>query len=92
MDSNSRNAMVGLVQSRDRLENGRGKDNKMSRGVWKAVEADIRKIGVVETEGRRSKGRSGKETRRESRETKKEAEKKKDDRSEESGKRIGDIG
>ena len=60
--------MVGLVQSRNRLENGRGKDDKMSRGVWKAVEANIRKIRIAETEGRRSKEESRKKMKRESRE------------------------
>ena len=60
--------MVGLVQSRNRLENGRGKDDKMSRGVWKAVEANIRKIRIAETEGRRSKEECRKKMRRESRE------------------------
>ena len=64
----------------------------MLRRMWKAVEADTRKIGVVETEGRRSKGRSRKEMRRENRETKKEAEKRKDDGSEKSGRRMGDMG
>ena len=64
----------------------------MPRGVWKVVEADTKKIGVVETEERRSKERSGKEMRRENRETKKEAEKRKDDGSEKSGRRMGDMG
>ena len=92
MDSNSRNAMVGLAQSRDRLEDRRGKDDKMSRGVWKAVEANVRKIRVVETKERRSKERSRKEMRGESKETEKEVEKGKDSGSEESGRRMGDMG
>ena len=33
MDSNSRNTIVGLAQSRDRLEDRRGKNDEMSRGV-----------------------------------------------------------
>ena len=52
--------MVGPVQSRDRLEDRRGKDDEISRGVLKAVETNIEKIGVAETEGERSKGRSRK--------------------------------
>jgi len=84
--------MVGLAQSRNRLEDGRGKDNEISRGVWKVVEANAKKIRVAETKGRRSKERSRKETRGESRETEKEAEKGKDNGSEESGRRMGDMG
>ena len=90
MDSNSRNAMVGLVQSRDRLENGRGKDNKMSRGVWKAVETSAEKIGMGKAERRGSKGRSQEEERRKGQEE--ETEKGEDDGSKESGRRMGDIG
>ena len=36
----------------------------MSRRIWEAVEAETGKIGVVETKGRRGKGRSGEEMER----------------------------
>ena len=65
MDSDLGDVMVGPAQSRDRLEDRRGKNNEMSRKVWKAVKADAGKIGVAETKGERSKERSGKEMRKE---------------------------
>jgi len=46
------------------LEDGRGKDDKIPREVWKTVETDIGKIRVAEIEGGRGKGESRKETRR----------------------------
>jgi len=52
--------MVGPAQSRDRLEDRRGKDDEISRGVLKAVETNAGKIGVAETKRGRSKGRSRK--------------------------------
>ncbi len=39
MDSNSRDAMASTLQSRNRLENRRGKNDEVSRRVWKAVKA-----------------------------------------------------
>ena len=33
MDSNSGDAMVSILQSRNRLEDRRGKDNKVPRGM-----------------------------------------------------------
>jgi len=42
------------------LENRRGKDNEVSRGVWKTVEASTREVRMGETEGRRSKRGNGK--------------------------------
>ena len=56
--------MASVLQSRDRLEDGRSKDDKMSRGMWIAVEASSGEIGMGKVEGRRRKGKSGKETRR----------------------------
>ena len=35
----------------------------MSRQIWEAVEAKVRKIGVAKTEGRRSERRTGGEER-----------------------------
>jgi len=37
------------------LENRRGKNNKMSRRVWKAVGTKAEKTGVVEVAGERKK-------------------------------------
>ena len=69
----------------------------MSRGVWKTVETKAREVRVAEVEGRGKEGRRGKEARREG--TKKRGRKEeektqegKNDRSEESGRRMGDLG
>ena len=51
MDSDFGNAMASPPQSRNRLEDRRGKDDKMPRRVWKTVETNAGKIGVTETEG-----------------------------------------
>ena len=54
MNSNSRNAIASIPQSRNRLENRRGKNNEVSRKVWKAVEAGSGEVRLGETErGRR---------------------------------------
>jgi len=90
VDSDLGGAMVGPAQSRNRLEDGRGKNDKMSRRVWKAVEANAEKIRVAETEGGRSKGRSGKETRKEK--GKEETKKRKNSRDKKGNGRMGDIG
>ena len=47
------------------MENRRSKDDKMSEGMWKAVETSIGEIGVGKAEGGRSKKRSRVEERRE---------------------------
>jgi len=82
--------MVGPAQSRDRLEDRRGKNDEMFRGVWKAVEVNIEKIRVAETEGGRSKGRSRKEMIKERR--KEETKKRKNNRGKKGNRRIGDMG
>jgi len=46
------------------LENRRSKNNKISGGMWKAVETKTGKFGVAETEGRRGNRRSQKEMER----------------------------
>jgi len=46
-----------LAQSQNQLENRRSENNKMSRRVWKTVEASTRKIGMGKIKGRRSKRR-----------------------------------
>ena len=70
--------MVSMPQPRNKLEDKRGKDNEMSKEVWKTVEANIKKIEVAETEKRRGKGRSRKEMR--GARKKKEAKKRKNSR------------
>jgi len=82
--------MVSLAQSRNRLEDGRGKDDEMSGGVWKAVETNVGKIRVVETERIRGKGRSRKEIRGERREE--EAKKRKNGRGKKDSGKMGKMG
>jgi len=64
VDGNFGNAMASLPQSRNGLEDRRGKDDEMPKEVWKIVEIDIGKIGVAEAEGERGKGESRKEMKR----------------------------
>jgi len=50
------------------LENRRSEDDEMSREMWEAVETgarEVREVRVGKAEGRRSKGRGGKEEREE---------------------------
>ena len=63
MDSNSRDAMASMPQSRNRLENGRGKNNEVSGRVWKAVEAGSEEVRLGETERGRREAGSRKEKR-----------------------------
>ena len=65
----------------------------MSREVWKVVETEAGKIGVAKTKGRRSKGRSRKEMRREGgkMEVEKETEKGKNNGSKKSGRGMGSV-
>ena len=74
------------------MENRRGKDDEVSGRVWKTVEASTREVGMVETEGRRSKGGSRKKER-EKREGKQEETKKGENGgSKESSRGVGDMG
>ena len=82
--------MASVPQPRDKLENERGENDKVSRRMRKAVQASARKVRLKKTEEGESKGRSGKEMREERKV--KETEKEKDDRSEESGRRVGNLG
>ena len=68
MDGDSRDAMISTPQSRSRLENRRGENNKMSRRMWKTMEANVGKVGMGEAEGGGSKGRGGKKMRRKGKE------------------------
>jgi len=45
------------------LENGRGKDDEVSGGVWKTVETSTKEVRMGKTEGRRSKGGSRRKKR-----------------------------
>ena len=78
-----------MPQPRNKLEDKRGKDDEMSRGVWKTVEANVRKIGVAETERRRGKGRSRKEMR--GARKKKEAKKRENSRGKKDSGRMRNI-
>jgi len=56
------------------------------------METKARKIGVAKTKGRRSKGRSGKETRRERRKTKEKTEERKSSRCKKANGGMGNMG
>ena len=90
MDGNLVGAIVSLTQSKNRLENRRSKDDKMSRRMWKIVETNAGKIGMVETEGGRGKRRSGKEMRK--KREKKKAKERKNGRSKRDSRRMGNLG
>jgi len=59
----------------------------MPRGVWKAVETKVGKVGIVEAEGKGEKTKSRKKTRREGSEEKEE-----NNGSKESDKRMKNMG
>jgi len=46
------------------LEDGRGKDDEVPRGVWEAVETKAGKVRVAKAKGRRKEESSRKEMRR----------------------------
>ena len=58
MDGNFGDAVANMPQSRNRLENRRGKNDKVPRGMWKAVETRAREVRVGKAKGGRSEGRS----------------------------------
>ena len=64
MDSDLGDAMASTPQSRNRLENRRGEDDKVSGGMWEAVETSTREVGMGKAKGRRSEGRSREKKRR----------------------------
>jgi len=82
--------MVGLAQSRNRLEDRRGKDDEMYRGVWKVMETDLGKIRVAETERRRNKRKSRKKMRGARKEE--EVKKRENSRSKKDSRIIGNMG
>ena len=63
MDGNFGDAVASTPQSRNRLENRRGENDKMPRGMWKAVETGTREVRVGKAKGGRSEGRSWEEER-----------------------------
>ena len=71
------------------MENRRGQDDKVFRGVWKTVEASTGEIGVGKRKRRRSKGRSRKEKREKEKEE--ETEEGKNSGSKESSRRVGEM-
>ena len=90
MDSNIRDTMVSMLQPRDRLENGRSKNNEVPGGMREIVETSTGQIRMGKAEEGRSKERSREETRRERQE--KKTEKREDNESDESSRRVGDLG
>ena len=90
MDSDFEDAVANMPQSRNRLENGRSENDKMSGRMWEAVEISLEKIRMEKAKGGRSKRRSRKETKGERQE--KETEKGENNRNKESGRRMGDLG
>ena len=79
MDSDFGDVMASMSQFRNRLDNRRSKDDKMSRRMWKAMETSSREVGLGETEKGGSKERSRKKIRGKREE--KEIEERKDGRS-----------
>ena len=59
MECDIGDAMASIPQSRNQLEDRRGKDDKMSRQVWKAVENKGDEARVVEAEEKETKEREG---------------------------------
>ena len=57
--------MVSSAQPQNLLEDRRSENDKISRGVWKTVEASARKIRVGKVKKRRSKRRERRKKGRE---------------------------
>ena len=89
MDGNFGNTIANTLQSRNRLENRGGEDNKVSGGMWEAVEAGTGEVKMEEAKGRGGKGGGWEKERRKGEE---ENEKGEDDGSKESGRGMGNIG
>ena len=62
MVSDFRNAMASALQSRDRLEDRRSKDDAVPGEMWQTVETNIGKVRMGKAKGGRGKGRSREET------------------------------
>jgi len=72
------------------LENRGGQDDEMSRRVWEAVKASVRKVGMGKTKERR--GRRGSREKEGRKGEEEETEKGENSGSKESSRRIGDMG
>ena len=59
MNGDLGDAMASMLQSRNRLENRRGENNEVPRGMWETVETSTREVGVG-----KAKRRSWKKERR----------------------------
>ena len=94
MECNLGNAVAYSPQPWDWLENRGGKDDEVSGGMWKAVEAKARKIRMAKTKRRREKEGKREEARRKEREEKGKAKAKerKKGGSAKSGGRMRDLG
>ena len=79
MDSDFRDTVANMPQSRNRLEDGRSEDDKMPRGMWKAAEASLGEIRMGKAERKRRKRKSREEAGEKGKE--KRTEKRKDSRS-----------
>ena len=75
------------------MENRRGKDNEISRRMWKTIETKAKKVGVGKTKERRKERRRREEKRREGveKKQKEKTKKEKDNKSKENSRRMGDL-
>ena len=55
MECDFRNAVACLPQSWNWLEDREGKDDKVSRRMWKVMEAKVRKVRVVKAKRKEEK-------------------------------------
>ena len=64
MECNFGDTVACMPQFWDWLEDWRGKDDEMSRGMWKAVKTKAREVRMAEVEKESEKRRSEKKKRR----------------------------
>jgi len=57
-----RDAMASALQSRDRLEDRRSKDDEVPGGIWQTVETNTGKVRMGKAKGGREKRKSREET------------------------------
>ena len=81
--------MASILQSRNRLENRRSKDDEMSIGVQEEMETRAREVRMAEAKEGGSQRRSWKKMRGERKEKAKEGE---DGRSKKSSEELGNLG
>ena len=88
------NVIACLLQSGDQLKDKRSKDDKVSRRMWKVVEAKARKIRMGKTKKKKKEKKKGRNKKKKKRE-KKEKEKTKERRNNESNegsRKVRDLG